>query len=146
MGFLDQARLMLDERAGKLVRQSKVYRTAAWGNTDQRDFFNQAVEIATPLEPDDLLSVCLDVESKLGRRRIEKWGERVIDIDVLFYDDTVLSHETLTVPHPHIPFRRFTLVPLCEIAPDFVHPSLDKTVKQLLDECPDPLSVEEVTP
>ena len=142
---LDTACDTLNESAGKIVRRSSIYRTSAWGNTDQPDFYNQAIEIATPLSPDDLLKTCLEAETRMGRKRLEKWGERLIDIDILFYDNVVLSHETLQVPHPHIPFRRFTLAPLAEIAPDFVHPSLDKSITQLLDECQDPLAVERMT-
>lgn len=141
---LQTARERLADKAGKIIQASSVYRTGAWGNTEQPDFFNQAIEIATPLSPDDLLKACLEAETGMGRKRLEKWGERVIDIDLLFYGDVVLSHETLQVPHPHIPFRRFTLAPLAEIAPEFVHPSLDKTVRQLLEECHDSLPVERI--
>lgn len=141
---LHTARETLAEDAGEIQRESSIYRTGAWGNTDQPDFFNQAIEIATPLPPDDLLKVCLETETMMGRRRLEKWGQRIIDIDILFYGDIVLHHESLQIPHPHIPFRRFTLVPLAEIAPEFVHPSLDKTVQQLLNECHDMLAVERI--
>lgn len=139
---LDGACDALNQSAGEIIRRSSIYRTSAWGNTDQPDFFNQAVEIATPLSPDDLLKRCLEAEAIMGRKRLEKWGERRIDIDILFYENIVLSHESLQIPHPHIPFRRFTLTPLAEIAPDFIHPSLDKSIKQLLHECHDPLEVE----
>jgi 2-amino-4-hydroxy-6-hydroxymethyldihydropteridine diphosphokinase len=141
---LEKACHLLSQKAGEIKKTSALYRTAAWGNTDQPDFFNQAIEIATPLSPDELLNTCLETESQMGRQRLEKWGERLIDIDILFYDNVVLQHEALQIPHPHIPFRRFTLVPLAEIAPDFVHPSLDKPVRQLLDECKDPLPVDRI--
>jgi 2-amino-4-hydroxy-6-hydroxymethyldihydropteridine diphosphokinase len=87
------------------------------------------------------MSRLLEIEAQIGRKRFEKWGERIIDIDILFYSDKVISTENLLIPHPEIQNRRFTLIPLAEIAPDFIHPVSNKTVAELLAECPDKLEV-----
>jgi 2-amino-4-hydroxy-6-hydroxymethyldihydropteridine diphosphokinase len=135
---------LLAATAGQIKSASAVYRTAAWGITDQPEFYNQAVEIATALSPDELLQKCLGIEHDLGRKRLEKWGERLIDIDILFFGDLVVQEEHLHIPHPQIPFRRFTLVPLSEIAAELWHPQLNKTISQLLEECPDELPVSKI--
>jgi 2-amino-4-hydroxy-6-hydroxymethyldihydropteridine diphosphokinase len=132
---------LLKQSAGLVTASSSVFKTAAWGVTAQPEFYNQALEIATALTPDELLNACLEIEIKLGRKRMEKWGERLIDIDILFYGETIIRQEHLQIPHPQIPFRRFTLVPLAEIAGEFHHPSLHKSITQLLKECPDDLPV-----
>jgi 2-amino-4-hydroxy-6-hydroxymethyldihydropteridine diphosphokinase len=131
----------LEARVGKIEAISSIYKTGAWGNTAQPDFYNLAIRIATSLAPEVLLENCLAIEADLGRKRVEKWGERVIDIDILFYEDLIIRQEALQVPHPQIAFRRFTLEPVAEIAKDFVHPELRKTIGELLEACPDNLPV-----
>jgi 2-amino-4-hydroxy-6-hydroxymethyldihydropteridine diphosphokinase len=135
---------LLTKSAGPIITSSSIYKTAAWGLTAQPEFYNQALEIATALSPDQLLNTCLEIENQLGRKRLEKWGERSIDIDILFYDDTIVRQEHLQIPHPQIPFRRFTLVPLAQIAGDYHHPSMHKSITQLLHECPDDLPVTKI--
>ena len=125
-------------------KASGLYRTAAWGNPDQPDFYNQILIGHTRLEPEQLLDLVLKTEAELGRVRAEKWAARTIDIDIIFYADQVISTPRLQVPHPLLQERAFVLVPLAETAPDFVHPVFGKTVTGLLQLCPDRLSVEKV--
>jgi 2-amino-4-hydroxy-6-hydroxymethyldihydropteridine diphosphokinase len=105
-----------------VVRRSSFYETAPVGKTDQGPFLNIAVEVATDLAPHDLLSLCLRVEDALGRIRIERWGPRTLDIDVLLYDGGAVATPDLTIPHPRMTERRFVLEPLLEIAPDAALP------------------------
>jgi 2-amino-4-hydroxy-6-hydroxymethyldihydropteridine diphosphokinase len=131
----------ISKNAGEIVQSSAVYKTAAWGMTDQADFYNQVLEIMTDFSPEHLLRILLTIERDMGRQRIEKWGARLIDIDILFYGDQVYQTSSLTIPHDQISFRKFTLVPLAEIAPELEHPVLHKTIVELLMSCPDTLPV-----
>ena len=134
---LRRATDLIVERVGPVVQQSGLYETAPWGVTDQPAYLNQVLAVETNLEPEDVLRQTQAIEQALGRVRLEKWGARLIDIDLLYYDQRILQTETLTIPHPYLHQRRFTLVPLAEIAPDFVHPILQKTTLELLAECAD---------
>ena len=125
--------------SGNLVSRSALYQTAAWGLEDQPDFLNMAILLKTELTPLQLLERIQHVEHELGRQRILKWGQRTLDIDILFYDDQVIDLSQLKVPHPFLQERRFALAPLNEIAPEYVHPILNKTICKLLDECEDKL-------
>lgn len=129
-----------------VVQTSSIYTTGAWGNTNQPDFLNQVIEVDTTVSPGELLQNILNVESKMGRSRIEKWGARIIDIDILFYRDTIVDSTDLKVPHPQMQNRKFTLIPLREIAPDFVHPLFRKTITRLDEECTDTLEVRRLQP
>ena len=140
-GFLREAAGLINALAGNITRSSAVYETAAWGKTDQAAFLNQALELQTALEAVPLMQTLLKIEEQMGRKRAEKYGPRVIDIDMLLYNDDIVNTMLLTVPHPELANRRFALVPLNEIAGVYVHPLLKKTIGQLLLECPDPLPV-----
>src|SRR5690349_22735984 len=128
MANLSAARDYIQQNAGTIIKQSSIYKTAAWGKTDQPDFYNQAVVLDTALSPHELLDTVLGIENVMGRKREEKWGARLIDIDILFYGEMVVTKPQLTIPHPGIPHRRFVLQPMAEIAGEFIHPELRKTV------------------
>jgi 2-amino-4-hydroxy-6-hydroxymethyldihydropteridine diphosphokinase len=132
----------IETSTGIILSRSSLYRSAAWGLEQQPDFYNQVLELASPHSPETLLRKVLDIELAMGRVRIERWGPRLIDIDILFYGQQILSSPALTLPHPGIAQRKFTLVPLAEIAPNLVHPVLMKTMATLLKECEDTLRVE----
>lgn len=112
---------------------SSVYSTEPWGDIDQPAFLNICVAAISSLPPHELLADIKKVERELGRTPTRHWGPRLIDIDILFYDDLVLSDETLTVPHPFIADRSFVLVPLADIIPDFRHPQTGLSVQEMLD-------------
>lgn len=139
--YLQQARESINRQVGTLTCSSKVYETAAWGKIDQPNFLNQVLEVQTELTPEKVLQSINAIEHELGRVRQEHWGARVIDIDILFHDDLVLQTQRLTIPHPQLHLRRFTLLPLAELAPELKHPVLGKSITQLLQECPDELEV-----
>jgi 2-amino-4-hydroxy-6-hydroxymethyldihydropteridine diphosphokinase len=116
-----EALRMIDAEAGTSVMAvSSLYRTPPWGKLDQPDFLNAAAEIATDLSPRQLLDLCLEAERTLKRVRIERWGPRLIDIDILAFGDRIIHEAGLEVPHPRMFERAFVLVPLTEIAPDFM--------------------------
>ena len=129
-------------RCGLVVQKSSLYRTAPWGNTDQPHFLNQVAEISTTLPPRELLDCLLKIETEMGRVREVKWAPRVIDLDILFYEDRVVREEGLTIPHPNLHERRFTLEPLCEKWPEWNHPVFQKSVRELLSFVPDHSQVE----
>ena len=134
---LKHAVQLISERIESVTSQSKLYETAPWGVIDQPVFINQVIQIQTELSPKKVLEQTLKIEKQLGRERRLRWGARVIDIDILYYADFILEDSDLHLPHPRLHERRFTLVPLVEIAPDFVHPVLKKTNRELLEKCTD---------
>lgn len=134
----------IQQDCGQIFHLSHIYETAAWGKTDQPSFFNQAVAIETSLSPFKLLEMILNIETRMGRQREEKFGPRLIDIDILFYNSEIINHPLLKVPHPELPGRRFVLAPMMEIAAELIHPLLHKTIKELLEICPDKLQIKKL--
>jgi 2-amino-4-hydroxy-6-hydroxymethyldihydropteridine diphosphokinase len=130
-GYLRRARENLAPEV-KLLRASSVYETPPWGYSDQPAFLNQVVEVQTDLEPEALLAKLKGIESELGRVKNFRYGPRCIDLDILFYEHCVYQSERLTIPHPSLAERAFVLVPMNELAPNFIHPLLHKPISELL--------------
>ena len=132
---------LLTGLVGNLIKQSSIYETAAWGLENQPNFLNQIIILSTSQSPKFLMKTILKIEKKMGRERLVKMGPRIIDIDILFYENRIINKPSLTIPHPRIQFRRFVLVPLNELQPNYLHPILNKSVKDLLIACTDTLNV-----
>lgn len=130
--ILNKAIELLDEKIGIIISQSKDYETKPWGVTDQPDFLNLAIAIHTRRTPLEILEQTQSIENQLGRIRKEKWGARLIDIDIMFYGNEIIDEPNLKIPHPLMQERDFALIPLAEIAPDFLHPVLGKTISELM--------------
>ena len=141
---LKQAVTNIELFCGELLMHSSIYETAPWGKADQELFLNQALLVKTSLDAPTAMKTILEIEEKMGRKRLEKYGSRIIDIDILFFNSEIVNLPQLKIPHPQIPNRRFVLEPMNEIAAEFVHPVLRKSIQQLLKECPDMLSVKKI--
>lgn len=142
--FLADARTQISEHIGELKLKSSLYETQSWGKEDEPDYLNQVLYLQSDLTPQLILERILTIEKDLGRQRKEKYSSRTIDIDILFYGDECIEQPNLIIPHPQLHKRRFTLDPLAEIAPDWVHPLLKKTVTMLRDELDDDLNVKKI--
>ena len=138
---LQQAQALINVHIGNILKPSELYETAAWGVENQPNFINQVISVETTRSPEEVLKQIHFIEKALGRTRHQKWHARTIDIDILFYNREIINTKDLTIPHPFIQERRFTLVPLQEIAPDFIHPTLNVTITELLEDCNDSLPV-----
>lgn len=136
--LLQKARQGIEEYIGKIIGKSSIYETAAWGFESENDFLNQVLIVDSDLNPHQVLDKCHEIEKQLGRiRNSEQYASRTMDIDILFYNDEILDEPNLIVPHPKLHERRFTLEPLNEIAPDYIHPKLKKSMQELLSDCID---------
>ena len=145
--MLIQAAGLIEKNTGKIISSSSVYETAPWGFEDETYFLNQVHCLQTLLTPFNLMAALLRIETAIGRKRQgNNYTSRLIDIDILFFDDHIVDHEHLTVPHPKLHQRRFALTPLAEIAPDFIHPVLRITIRDLAQQCKDESEVHLYTP
>lgn len=135
--------LLCANEAITLLRSSSFYETQPWGVENQNWFVNAAIAVETKLLPIELLRVCQNIESQLGRVREGKprWSERTIDIDILFYDDLIFSNEILEIPHKYVHLRAFALVPMLEVNANLVHPVLNKTIIELHENLSNPEDV-----
>ena len=141
--LLKDAITAIKNRVGDIVEFSKVYESIPWRVEGQENYLNQILKVKTTLPADKVLLIVLDIEKQLGRIRIEKWGERLIDIDIIFYNDSIIETPELCVPHKHLHERMFVLTPLHNIAPEMVHPKYNKTIEELLNMCKDTELVKE---
>lgn len=141
---LEQVVSMIEDQIGKVVIQSSLYETEAWGNILQPAFLNQVIKVESPLNSLQVLEKVLLIEQKTGRIRTFKNAPRIIDIDILFFNKDVITFPKLKIPHPEIQNRNFVLKPLAEVAPFYLHPVLNKNINELLNDCKDHLKVEKL--
>ena len=141
--YLQNASELLAAEIGVIQKESKIYESVPWGVENQNNYLNQVLEIKSEFSAEEVLEGVLQIEDKIGRIRNEKWGERIIDIDILFFNDSIVEKDGVCIPHIHLHNRRFVLIPLNEITPSFIHPKYNKTIEELLSECKDIESVEE---
>jgi 2-amino-4-hydroxy-6-hydroxymethyldihydropteridine diphosphokinase len=134
---LENARNSIEQKCGNIQKQSSIYETEAWGFKNQPAFYNQALCIETALSPQDLMATLLAIEQAMGRERLMPLGPRTIDLDIIYYNQTIIETPTLMIPHPRLSERNFVLAPLAEIAPDFVHPIHKKTNLALYNDSTD---------
>lgn len=132
---------LIENKVGAILQQSSLYRTAAWGLQDQADFVNQVLLVTTELIPEAILVAIQAIEKDFGRERKVTWGPRTLDLDILFVDQQIIQTANLQVPHPHIQNRKFILIPMNEIAADYEHPVLNKSIAELLLETKDTSAV-----
>lgn len=138
---LKTAIALIGQKIGIIAKVSSIYKTAPWGYHDQPEFLNQVVQVSTLLSPNRVMELLLEIEERMGRKRTFKNASRIIDLDILFFDDAILKTKNLIIPHPFISERKFILIPLLEIAPDLTHPEMHQTLKGLYENCKDSLSV-----
>ncbi len=134
---LENARNSIDIKCGPIQMQSSIFETEAWGMKDQPAFYNQALCIETTMSPQDLMAMLLAIEVSMGRKRLIPLGPRTIDLDIIYFNQTIIDTPGLIIPHPRLALRNFVLAPLVEIAPDFEHPILKKTNIQLYKDSTD---------
>ncbi len=140
--YLDQALSAIAFKIGSVQATSQIYETASWGKTDLPAYLNQAVKVSTHFSAEQVLLICQEIEQAAGRARIEKWGSRTLDVDIVLYEDKIIDTANLKIPHPHMASRRFVLQALAEIASELIHPITKQTIGQMLEVCEDSLPVE----
>jgi 2-amino-4-hydroxy-6-hydroxymethyldihydropteridine diphosphokinase len=141
--LLEQARKEISGKIGRITRASSIYESEPWGFHVNQAFLNQVITVETEFPPAAILNKIMEIETALGRIRdtAMRYTSRLIDIDILFYNDEIIAEENLIIPHPGIPERLFTLIPLSEIDRSFIHPGSCKSIGEMISECPDRLSV-----
>jgi len=139
LSFLNRAILFLEKELGTAINISEIYESEPWGFAADTSFYNRAVIFETEKKPDDVLNICLKTEKVLGRKRNNRKGyaSRIMDVDVIYYGNRIINTEKLIIPHPRLHLRRFALLPLAEMAPELIHPILNKNQKELLTNCND---------
>ena len=138
---LAESERLISDHIGSILSSSMMYETEAWGVKEQPDFLNKALEVVTSLSPENVLKEIQTIESTLGRKERVKWGQRIIDIDILLFDDAIIDTDHLKIPHPLMETRNFVLIPMLEIAGETMHPVFNKTIEELYDECKDDCDV-----
>ena len=142
--IFEQACLYINNRCGKITALSAAYESEPWGFDSDEWFLNRLIELRTELQPDELMNELLHIENELGRVRhpdVNGYTSRTADLDILYYGNQVVNTERVVAPHPRLHLRRFALMPLCELIPDFVHPIFQLTQSELLELCPDKSTV-----
>lgn len=135
---LEFARKKLEDSCGGIEQLSPVYLSVPWGFTSDRDFYNQVIEISTQADAFNLLDHIQEIEDGMGRKRsVMGYSDRIIDIDILFYGQQIISSKPLIIPHPLLHKRMFVLQPMADIAPGFIHPVFNKSIEELIKECDD---------
>ncbi len=141
---LNLAKKIIKKEIGEPLRTSSIYSTKAWGNLEQPDFLNQVLIVETKLTSVETMKQILKIEEKMGRIRTVKNAPRLIDIDILFFNKEIIQSKDLTIPHPLLQERKFVLIPLNELSPNFIHPVLKKNIHQILVSCQDKLTVNKI--
>ena len=135
-----QACLYINNRCGRVVQVSSAYESEPWGFETEEWFLNRVIMVETELDPEALMQQLLDIEAELGRVRhpeIQGYTSRTADLDILYYGNRIVLTDSLTIPHPRLHQRRFALLPMCEVAPQLVHPAFSFTQTELLRRCHD---------
>lgn len=140
--YLKFATFHIRKDIGQIIKNSEVYQTEAWGGLSDRTYLNQVLLVDTQMNPQDLMKHLLDIELKAGRRRTLKWGNRTLDLDILFLEEQIIKEEDLQIPHPEIQNRRFVLTCLNELDSKFLHPGIKQSIGELLSACPDSLKTQ----
>ena len=144
LNHINYALELISDNIGKVGSMSSLYRSSSWGDENQPDFLNMVIKVESTLSASEIMRKILTIENMMGRIRTKKWASRIIDIDILYYENSVIDEADLHIPHPRIQDRRFTLIPLVEIAPDEIHPVRGVSNSELLRLSTDPGRVEKI--
>ena len=143
---LETARERIKGSCGKIIAESGIYESRSWGYESENEFYNQCIALNTRLDPLSLLQDLQLIEKEFGREKKNSgYEDRSLDLDILFYDDRIIEHSDLVIPHPHIAERMFVLRPLSEISPRKIHPVSGLTVEEMMTRCKDPVKVKRIS-